>query len=161
MRRWLIVSGIAVVVIVAAVALAAANLDAYLNSHRGAVQERLEAELGREVSFGAVGISFLPGLGVRVEDLRVGDDAAFSEGDFVRAAAVDVGVKLLPALLETLQVFREHGINLTRLESRPIPGRPWEYLFYVDQAGRPGRDVLRKLRRHTTRLKVLGVYPAA
>ncbi|MHC4606605.1 MAG: prephenate dehydratase [Planctomycetota bacterium] len=71
------------------------------------------------------------------------------------------GTKNRPgALLRTLEVFNRHGINLTKLESRPIPGRPWEYLFYVDLDGTPDRKVLREVRRHTTRLKMLGVYPS-
>ncbi|MEY4701986.1 MAG: hypothetical protein RL326_2173, partial [Pseudomonadota bacterium] len=36
------------------------------------------------------------------------------------------------ALVEALIVFREHGINLTKLESRPIPSNTWEEMFYVD-----------------------------
>jgi 3-deoxy-7-phosphoheptulonate synthase len=36
------------------------------------------------------------------------------------------------ALLSILQVFAAHGINMIKLESRPIPGEPWKYMFYID-----------------------------
>ena len=77
-------------------------------------------------------------------------------------ASLVFGTRNVPgALLETLQVFARFGMNLTRLQSRPIPGRPWEYLFYVDVDGVPGPDVLEALGEHTTRLDVLGAYRGA
>ncbi len=42
------------------------------------------------------------------------------------------------ALLECLKVFADHAINLTKLESRPIPSDPFEYSFFVDFLGGPG-----------------------
>src|SRR5690606_12602741 len=39
------------------------------------------------------------------------------------------------ALLECLGVLARHGLNMTKLESRPRPHTPWEYLFYIDVEG--------------------------
>jgi len=36
------------------------------------------------------------------------------------------------ALFEVMKIFSDHGINLVKLESRPIHGKPWEYMFYAD-----------------------------
>ncbi|MBI2570392.1 MAG: 3-deoxy-7-phosphoheptulonate synthase [Candidatus Schekmanbacteria bacterium] len=63
------------------------------------------------------------------------------------------------ALLKVLAVFARHRINLVKLESRPIPGKPWEYYFYVDFLGLLGAELCSELEQATTRLKVLGVYP--
>jgi prephenate dehydratase len=67
-------------------------------------------------------------------------------------------------LFKALSVFALRGIDLTKLESRPIPGRPWEYLFYVDLAI-GGNDVkcsraLTHLAEFSTSMRVLGTYPA-
>jgi uncharacterized protein involved in outer membrane biogenesis len=94
------------VLLVAGLGVAVWNLDAYVNANREAVAERVEQALGREVSFGEVGITFLGGLGVSVADLRVGEDAAFAQGDFLRAGGVDVRIEVLPALFGRIQVDR-------------------------------------------------------
>lgn len=69
------------------------------------------------------------------------------------------------ALFRTLQVFAEHKINLVKLESRPIAGRPWEYIFYVDLEGHLDQpevaQALEQVRALTEFLKVLGSYPAS
>ena len=69
------------------------------------------------------------------------------------------------ALLECLKVFADHAINLTKLESRPIPSNPFEYSFFVDFLG--GSDdaavaaALDELGRSARQVKVLGSYPLA
>lgn len=65
------------------------------------------------------------------------------------------------ALAEALRIFASRGVNLTKLESRPIPGRPWDYRFYVDLAAVPDDGLLAALSAHVLELKVLGVYPSA
>jgi len=68
------------------------------------------------------------------------------------------------ALLGCLQVLANHGLNLTKLESRPRPGAPWEYLFYLDFEGNLAdehvRTAIHDLEEHSSFLKVLGSYPA-
>jgi prephenate dehydratase len=69
------------------------------------------------------------------------------------------------ALYRTLDVFARRGVNLCRLESRPIPGKPFEYLFYVDLTGdvhdKNVAGALKELKEHVTFVKVLGSYPSA
>ncbi len=66
------------------------------------------------------------------------------------------------ALYETLKVFAERGINLVKLESRPIHGKPWEYIFYVDLEAdieSPSyKTVLDELEKRTDYLRILGSY---
>lgn len=73
-------------------------------------------------------------------------------------------VKNIPgALFKTLSVFALRDINLHKIESRPMIGKPWEYLFYVDFEGSIHHTrcshALRHLREITSYLKILGSYP--
>jgi len=68
------------------------------------------------------------------------------------------------ALAHCLQLLAKHSVNLTKLESRPVPRRPWEYLFYADIEGSVVSDdaalAVAELRRECPYLRVLGSYPA-
>ncbi len=68
-------------------------------------------------------------------------------------------------LFQMLRPFAEHGINLTKIESRPSKKKAWEYVFYVDMEGHvddpPVREALEILEKGCFFLKVLGSYPRA
>ena len=74
-------------------------------------------------------------------------------------------VKNIPgALFKALSVFALRDISLSKIESRPVKGRPWEYVFYVDILrgdDEPARNALRHLGEVADLVKVLGIYPAA
>jgi prephenate dehydratase len=74
-------------------------------------------------------------------------------------------VKNVPgALFKSLSVFALRDITLSKIESRPRRGRPWEYVFYVDFLrgdDEPARNALRHLGEVADFVKVLGIYPAA
>jgi len=72
-------------------------------------------------------------------------------------------VKNVPgALFKSLSVFALRDISLSKIESRPMRGRPWEYVFYVDFLrgdDEPARNALRHLGEVADFVKVLGIYP--
>jgi prephenate dehydratase len=69
------------------------------------------------------------------------------------------------SLYRCLGAFAERHLNLTKLESRPRPGRPWEYVFYADveaSAQLPEMvDALAALSEHATFTRLLGTYASA
>ena len=67
------------------------------------------------------------------------------------------------ALFKSLSVFALRDISLSKIESRPMRGRPWEYVFYVDFLrgdDEAARNALRHLEEVAEFVKVLGIYPA-
>lgn len=68
-------------------------------------------------------------------------------------------------LFRALSAFALRDLNLTKIESRPLRGKPWEYLFYVDFIGHTADPVTKHALGHLAELadmwRVLGCYPAA
>ncbi len=67
------------------------------------------------------------------------------------------------ALFRALSVFALRDLNLTKIESRPLRGKPWEYLFYVDFLERSDApaavNALNHLRETADFVRILGCYP--
>jgi prephenate dehydratase len=68
-------------------------------------------------------------------------------------------------LLRVLSVFAAHGLNMSKLESRPSRERAWEYVFWADLdadlCAPGGEEVLDELRAATVSLRLMGCYAAA
>ena len=97
----------------------------------------------------------------RVEPSAEGNSAAAEAGKVSLAFVVD---NRPGTLVAALKVFVGLGLNLTRLESRPIPGKPWEYVFYADcdlPLGQTPDHALALLKEHCSVVKELGRYAPA
>ncbi len=74
-------------------------------------------------------------------------------------------IKNIPGgLFKALSVFALRDISLSKIESRPMRGRPWEYVFFVDLLrgdDNDSRNALRHLGEVAELVKVLGIYPGA
>ena len=66
------------------------------------------------------------------------------------------------SLHEVLTVFAVHGLNMVKLESRPLPERSWQYMFFLEFTGQPGEpavnDALHELAQTTGEFRVLGWF---
>ena len=94
----------------------------------------------------------------RGEPDRPGDPA------LTKASLAFIGAHRPGSLASALQCFGEGGVNLTRLDSRPMRDRPWQYRFYVDIEIADPEAAARSLAAlvaETTEVKLFGTYPAA
>lgn len=68
------------------------------------------------------------------------------------------------ALLDCLEIFKKYGVNLTKLESRPVPENPFEYVFFADVSGgnheENVRSCIKDLENDAHHIKILGSYPS-
>ncbi|NDJ84824.1 MAG: prephenate dehydratase [Chloroflexi bacterium] len=95
----------------------------------------------------------------------IGDDEP-ERSDMAHKTSVVFAVRHSPAALyECLGAFARNQVNLTKLESRSMRSRPWQYWFYLDFEGHVDDPACEKallgLLRHASLVKLLGSYPAA
>jgi chorismate mutase / prephenate dehydratase len=146
--------------VVVAPSTTSAAQDAVNDPHTAAVGSRLAAELGLLV------------VRERIEDhegnatrfVVVGKQLTSPSGND-KTTIVFSTPHERGALRSVLEVFDEEGLNLTRIESRPLRGQLWQYAFFTDLEGH--RDdpsvsrALERLRQRGAMVRVLGSYPRA
>ena len=97
--------------------------------------------------------------------LRRKDAAADGEVGKANKMSVAFAIEHRPGtLVAALQRLADARVNLTKIESRPVPGSPWEYVFYVDvrfDTAEQANAALAALEEHCRMVKVLGRYRAA
>jgi uncharacterized protein involved in outer membrane biogenesis len=105
MRKWIII-GAVLFSFCAIVVLALLNLNSLVNRNKDYFLGQAEQALGRKVSVGDVGVTLWGGVGLRLSNFTMSEDPSFSSGHFVRAADLQINVKLLPLLRRDFQVKR-------------------------------------------------------
>jgi uncharacterized protein involved in outer membrane biogenesis len=94
---WIVLA-VLLAAVVGGVIFALENVNAYLRSQKPFVEKTASNLLNREVRFDDIGVSFAGGLGIRLSNPRVGEDAAYSEEAFLAADAIEVTIGIRAAL---------------------------------------------------------------
>lgn len=93
-----------------------------------------------------------------------GEPARPGDPGLNKASLAFIGAHRPGSLASALQCFAQGGVNLSRLDSRPLRDRPWQYRFYLDiEIGDPeaANAALAALEEEAMEVKLFGTYPAA
>ena len=97
--------------------------------------------------------------------LVIGSEAPAASGDDLTAAVFTVRKDQSGALYHLLEPFARHGVNLSSIQSRPMKGKPWEYLFFVDMEGHISEERVTQALDVAAEVayssKILGSFPRA
>lgn len=157
--------------------------QSFFSSHRGlepvavydtagSIRDLMAGEAGYDAAIGSSLAARIYGGQVLVEEIEDDQEnyTRFFAVSAVRPAKAPDSPKTSLALVvghrpgslhEALGVFARRGVDLTKLESRPIPGRPWEYRFFMDVRGGPEGELgacLEELEQLALELRILGSY---
>jgi len=128
------------------------------------------AAIGSEIAAEAYGLQFVARgiedqLGNTTRFLVIGKKMPAPSGNDLTSAAFTVRRDEAGALYRLLEPFARHGVNLTAVQSRPMKGKPWEYVFFVDMEGHESDEnvgkALDEAAEYAHSHKILGSYPRA
>jgi len=135
-----------------------------------ASEDATVAAIGSEIAAQAYGLSF---VAKGIEDHRgnttrflvLGREMPARSGNDLTSAAFTVRRDQAGALFHLLEPFARHAVNLTAVQSRPMKGKPWEYIFFIDMQGHAQDDAVGKALDEAAAYahshKVLGSFPRA
>ncbi|MBW2229824.1 MAG: prephenate dehydratase [Deltaproteobacteria bacterium] len=128
------------------------------------------AAIGSSVAADAYGLEF---VARDIEDHRgnttrfvvIGKETPECSGNDLTSAAFTVRRDQSGALYQLLEPFARHRVNLTAVQSRPMKGKPWEYVFFIDMEGHESEDAVGKALDEAAAYahshKILGSFPRA
>lgn len=106
MRKWMMLVGAVLFILIGIVALALLNLNTLINRNKDYLLAQVEQGLGRKVTVGEVEVNLWGGVGMRLKNFALADDPAFSAEPSLRAADLQVNMKFFPLLWRELEVKR-------------------------------------------------------
>jgi chorismate mutase/prephenate dehydratase len=135
-----------------------------------AARDSAVAAIGSEAAADVYGLQVIereiedrPGNTTRF--LVIGRESPAPSGDDITSAVFTVRKDQSGALYRLLEPFARYGVNLNSIQSRPMKGKPWEYLFFVDMQGHAEDEGVAKALREASAVahshKILGSYPRA